>query len=101
MAWVGGAYRAVFVLASIRTVFVPVLCIFATCCARLLHRLLLFSPNSLIFQITLHPLTLLRFALTMQDDSHEWLLANQMDFPPPPSQSSYPVMGFEGYAGVG
>jgi hypothetical protein len=36
----------------------------------------------------------------MQHDSHDGPLANHMDFMPQLSQSSYPVMGFEGEAGV-
>jgi len=55
------------------------------------------QPN---FHIALRPLALLFYALNMQDDSHDWPLANQMDYPPPLSQSSYPA-GFEGEAGVG
>ncbi|PMD18657.1 hypothetical protein NA56DRAFT_242173 [Hyaloscypha hepaticicola] len=36
----------------------------------------------------------------MQDESHDWPLANQMDCSPPLSQSSYPA-GFEGEVAVG
>jgi hypothetical protein len=97
-AWVGGTYRVVFVPSSIRMVFVLAFASFATHCAPT------YTDFSIACARQTASLSKPRYALLpfsppiMQHDSRSEHSANQMDFNPELSGSSYPPMGFRGFA---
>src|SRR5580765_335053 len=95
----GGAYRPAFVPASIRRFLCLFLCILATSCPSLIHRLSRFLARQPTSKSRYAPVAL-PLLHPHADDSHDGPLANHMDFMPQLSQSPYPVMGFEGEAGV-